>query len=260
MLRNLRKEMSRAYGSYWVVTSALMIIPFLLENSSLLPLALTEKTDSLKPMISFFYKSALFPVSMICVAIPYSTSFISDLKSGYLRYQVHRCGIRCFVRDRFISNAFAGATAVGSAQIFLLFLCSVLFPYPDIPYRYFPSGNPWEVLFYEKQGVFIVILIAIQFWGNLAWSSLALAASAYIGNVYVTLFIPFLLVNVLSAFSRTGLLESIRKTIYLTYDIDFWRVDVTPKVLEFFGFFLIILLTSYVSFYRGVKRNVAFKS
>ena len=31
------------------------------------------------------------------------------------------------------------------------------------------------------------------------------------------------------------------------------------KVLEFVGFFLIMLLISYVIFYRGVKRNVANK-
>ena len=256
MSKNLRTEIFRAHGRYWVLASMLMAIPFLLENIPLLPLVFTEKTDSIKPMINYFYKSAIFPVSMICVTILYSTSFISDLKSGYLKFQIHRCGVKRFVRDRFLSNALAGATAVASSQILLLLLCCIVFPYPNISYRYFSTGNAWELFFYEKQYLYILILIALQFWGNLAWSSLALASSAFIGNLYITLFVPFLFVNILSMLSRTDLLESVRKTIYLTYDIDFWKNDVTLKVVGYLGLFFAIEIISYFAFYRGVKRNV----
>lgn len=259
MMNHLRKEISRAHGSHWVAASLIMFIPFLLENAALLPLAFTEKMDAIKPMISYFYKSALFPVSMIAVTIPYSTSFIMDLKSGYLKYQIHRAGIGRFVRDRFIGNALAGATAVASAQLLLLLLCSLIFPYPDIGYRYFPTGNRWEVFFYEKPGIYIMLLIALQFWGNMAWSSLALAASTYIGNMYITLFVPFLFVNILSAFSRTGLLENIRALMYLTYDIDFWKNDPTSKIVAFLGVFFIAMALSYPVFLRGVKKNVSSK-
>lgn len=259
MMNHLRKEISRAHGSYWVAASLIMFIPFLLENAALLPLAFTEKMDAIKPMMSYFYKSALFPVSMIAVTIPYSTSFIMDLKSGYLKYQIHRAGIGRFVRDRFISNALAGATAVASAQLLLLLLCCLIFPYPDVNYRYFPTGNRWEVFFYEKQGIYIMLLIALQFWENMAWSSLALAASTYIGNMYITLFVPFLFVNILSAFSRTGLLENIRALMYLTYDSDFWKNDLILKLMSFIVVFLVIFLLSYLLLYRGVKRNVCYR-
>ena len=254
-MRNLREELHLAFGPYWVLASCMVLLPFFIENATLLSLVFTEKADAIKPMISYFYKSALMPVSMVSVTIPYATSVLQNQRSGSLKYVMHRCGVRRFVRDRFLSNAIAGASAIAVGQLLLFLFCCIVYPYPDVGYRFIPTGNPWQHLYYNQSGVYILLLIGLHFWGNMAWSSLALALSTYIRNVYATLFVPLIFVNALSALAITDAFEDIRTRMYLVYNLDFWKEEGSRQLLEYLGMFALMLLISYVLFYWGVRRQ-----
>lgn len=254
---NLRGELVRAFGPGWVIASGIMIIPFFLENGALLPMMFTERVDGMSAMINYLYKGAMMPLSLLCVAIPYAASLLTDRKNGSLKYHLHRCGTGLFARDRFIANALAGASSIAFAQLALFLLLCIVYPYPDIGYRYIPTGNAWEALFYERAGQYVLAIIGLHFVANMAWSSLALASSLYLKNIYVTLFAPFAIVNVLSAIAITGLWEKIRGIVYLIYDIDFWREGAAVKLAEYGGFFMGMMIVSYLLFRLGIKRNAA---
>lgn len=254
---NLRGEMARAFGLGWMIASGLMILPFFLENTLLIPLMFTEQVDAVSAMINYLYKGAMMPLSLLCVAIPYAASILADVKNRSLKYQLHRCGTGRFARDRFVANALAGASAIGFAQLVLFLLLCIVYPYPDIGYRFLPTGNAWESLFYERAGLYVLVIIGLHFVANMAWSSLAMAASLYVKNSYVTLFVPLILVNALSAIATTGVWDKIRSIVYLVHDIDFWREGAAIKLAEYSGFFLGMMAISYLLVRLGIRKNAA---
>lgn len=254
---NLRGEMTRAFGRNWAIASCLMLLPFFLENVALLPMMFTEQVDSMQAMINYLYKGAMMPFTILCATIPYATSFLVDQKNGSLKHVIHRSGRLRFSRDRFIANALAGASAVAFSQLLLFMFFCIVFPYPDIGYRYFPTGNAWEALFYNQSGFYTLAIIGLHFLANMAWSSLALATSTYLKNTYLTLFVPFILVNVLSAIATTEVLDRVRSLVFLIYGIDFWRDNAAQKLLEYGALFLAIIVFSYIVFWTGVRRSAA---
>lgn len=137
------------------------------------------------------YKYGFYIFYFLCAAIPFATSFLSDVDQHFLLPVVRRIPLVTYSASKCLVTAISGALAVICASLLFLLFLLVKYPlYPDNTYSY--SG--WDLLIPEHGFLwyFIVkVTITAILGGSMA--VVALVISAKIRNSFVTLAAPVLI-------------------------------------------------------------------
>lgn len=146
----------------------------------------------------------LLPI--LCV-LPYSWSFFSERRSGYIRQIVSRSSRKTYFLSKYIATFTAGALVILIPMLLNFMLVSSFIPAisPNINYDIYynvPSANMGAELFYSQPFFFVLMRMftAALYAGLIATSVISL--SFFVKNRFAVLLIPFLALLVLNYFSE----------------------------------------------------------
>ncbi len=138
----------------------------------------------------FFF---IFP---ILIAIPYGWSYCSELKSGYIKNTVTRCGKMQYFISKYIATFVSGGLAVAIPLICNFILTASFIPayQPQVRYmQYYGvfSNTFMSEIFYQYPNIYVIIYILIDliFFGLIA--CLSCTAANLIKNKVVAILTPF---------------------------------------------------------------------
>ena len=148
------------------------------------------------------YPSALSgftPFAAIFPLIPYATSFVDDLQSGYIKSILMRTGIKRYSRMRMMSVALSGGLTI-FLPFFMIFAIITIIGIPTT------SDNVSEVFLnliwspYVTVGGGILVMAAklvLAFLFGAVWALFGLLMSTIVSNRYVTIIAPFVIYQAL---------------------------------------------------------------
>ena len=252
-MKNFREEMRRGMGRGMIAAMLMTMFPMLLAVLGFLHDVYTEKYHASGLMVNALYKSGLTPVTFIAAAFAYSTSYIGDIANGALRYQLARCGRTRFAVCRFWANALCGALGVAFGEMAFFLILRTLYPIQDIPYRVAGTYNAMTMLSYTRPELYYFVIILIQIPGCMVMASVALAASTFVRNMYVTLFFPIIYVGLVSALPQKFGEISLRDLIYLPTDLAIWREGYTLFNWHL-AYCVVMLALTFTIFWLSVRR------
>lgn len=123
----------------------------------------------------------------ILAAIPYTTAFTDDVRSGYLKPYLTRTTVSRYIRGKSIAAAFSGGFALALGILTALFISFLVFsPFEVYPEYAVPSRIPDLILF-----------IFLFFLSGALWATVGLLASSLTQNVYLAYAAPFIFYYVL---------------------------------------------------------------
>lgn len=138
-----------------------------------------------------------------------------------------------------------------------MFASTILFPYPDIPYySTFVFSEEYvrtamESIFNNRPILYYLILLTIQLLSSVAWSSLALALSAYIHNQYITLCVPYLAYTIIAISCRYSIqMYHVLEACNLIYNGNLLQSEWASRLINYTAFFTAMVIVSFVLFYR----------
>lgn len=252
-MKNFREEMRRGMGRGMIAAMLMTMFPMLLAVLGFLPGVYTEKYHASGLMVNALYKSGLTPVTFIAAAFAYSTSYIGDIANGALRYQLARCGRTRFALSRFWANAICGALGVAFGEMAFFLILRTLYPIQDIPYRVADTYNAMTMLSYTRPEFYYFVIVLIQIPGCMVMASVALAVSAFVRNMYVTLASPVIYVGLVSALPWQFGEISLRDLIYLPTDLAIWQEGYTLFYWHL-GYCAVMLAITFAVFWLSVCR------
>lgn len=154
----------------------------------------------------FFF---IFP---ILIAIPYGWSYASELKSGYIKNAVIRCGKKEYFISKYIATFISGGLTMCIPLICNFFLTASFIPayQPQVRYmQYYSifSNTFMSDIFYQHPNLYVAIYILIDFIFCGLICCLSCTAANFIRNKVVAILTPFgvmLLFNYVSSIIKSN--------------------------------------------------------
>ncbi|MPQ45084.1 hypothetical protein [Clostridium tarantellae] len=133
----------------------------------------------------------LLIVAPILACLPFSTSYLEDKESGFLKYIYMRKSQRKYIFIKIFINALVSGLAILiPATFMLLFLIILLGINVNSLSSNDFSGAFMYIYNYSKLGYAVFLLISL-FIFNVIFSTLALGVSPWLKNKYLTIVFPF---------------------------------------------------------------------
>lgn len=185
----------------------------------------------------------LFAVPILA-AIPYTTAFTDDVRSGYLKPYLTRTSVTRYILGKGIGAAVSGGLALVLGILAALGLFFLVF-------------SPFEVYGeYAVQSLIpdIVLRLFLFFLAGALWASVGLLASSLTQNVYLAYAAPFIFYYVLiilqERYFRTAFMLNPKN--YLTME-GAWPLEGKSAVLTLFTLVLIMQLIFYMTAQKELR-------
>lgn len=185
----------------------------------------------------------LFAVPILA-AIPYTTAFTDDVRSGYLKPYLTRTSVIRYILGKGIGAAVSGGLALVLGILAALGLFFLVF-------------SPFEVYGeYAVQSLIpdIVLRLFLFFLAGALWASVGLLASSLTQNVYLAYAAPFIFYYVLiilqERYFRTAFMLNPKN--YLTME-GAWPLEGKSAVLTLFTLVLIMQLIFYMTAQKELR-------
>lgn len=161
------------------------------------------------------FETELFHISMpVLTALPYSTAWLAEYQSGYIKEYLPRCGITSYILGKFLSCGISGGTLIVAACL---------------------------VCFYNSEDIninFWLVFLSGMFWAVVAATLAAAANSRYVA--YGGSFVIFYMLVILY--------ERYFKGLYCLYPVEWYA----PKHIWVLGDTGIILMLSGIIIIMGI--------
>ena len=180
----------------------------------------------------------------ILAAIPYTTAFTDDVRSGYLKPYLTRTTVSRYIWGKGIAAAFSGGFALALGIITALFISFLVFsPFEVYPEYAVPSRIPDLILF-----------IFLFFLSGALWACVGLLASSLTQNVYLAYAAPFIFYYVLiilqERYFRTAFMLNPKN--YLTME-GAWPLEGKSAALTLLMLTLVLLLVFYITVQKELR-------
>ena len=147
----------------------------------------------------------LLPI--LCV-LPYSWSFFSERKSGYIRQIVSRSNRKTYFLSKYIATFSAGALVILIPMLINFMLVSSFVPAisPNRNYDIYynvPSANMGAELFYSHPYLFVLMRMVIAGLYSGLIAAFVIGLSFFVKNRFAILLIPFIAFLTLNYFSES---------------------------------------------------------
>ncbi|SHH95583.1 hypothetical protein SAMN02745196_02061 [Clostridium collagenovorans DSM 3089] len=195
-----------------------------------------------------------FIIMPILVAIPYSSAYNEDIKSGFSRNIFSRNHKKRYLISKFIVNFVISGLTFAIPLIFNL-LVNITTQASINPERLSSNvlviGNLFPHMYLNNLLMYTILWIFIYFISAGVISSIALGVSSIISNKFIIVIAPFIVVQVIGIlFPFMGLNKfNISRFLYLCPNIDLIAMSIT---------LLSILTVSFIAFYFGGSANENF--
>ncbi len=239
-IRTVSSDIKRAFtGRGFIVGLFGMVIVVILSSlediinvaRSTEPLANGYHAEFVKTALSSAWVTLAIPI--LC-ALPFTSAFVDDMKSGFIKQYLHRAGYKQYIRSKLLACGLSGGS--------VLFL-GILISYA-LSYLVF---TPMELALVKGQATQpylaqILMIAATLFLSGAFWSLVGFTMSALTMNRYMAYASPFILYYVLII-----LHERYFENLYVLYPRE-WLFPSEWWVMGSFGVILLLAeLTAVVS-------------
>ncbi|MBD8067355.1 hypothetical protein [Bacillus sp. PS06] len=192
------------------------------------------------------YLILIFP---IIVSIPFSTSYLTDLKTGTLKYIYIRMSKYKYIFIKIIVNGLVGGFVllIGPLISFIFLLISQKFT--GIPYikeemetiEYFNS-----IGIYSPINMILIIFVTLFFCGFI-FSNIALAISVITRNIFLTILFPFVL-----HIASTLLFQNTHPNLtgQALFNVDHFGISFTHKIINAV---ILLSISTFIIYIGGLK-------
>lgn len=148
------------------------------------------KSNGIIPTLFYFLLS-------VFAVLPYSWSFYSEQKSGYIRSVVTRVGKPKYFWAKYISVFLSGIVIILIPILinYILIACFIPAYKPEVTNDLMLqvySHQMWSGIFYTKPLLYDLLFIALPALYAGIWATVSLAVSHFAKNRFVILFVPFI--------------------------------------------------------------------
>ena len=179
----------------------------------------------------------LFAVPILA-AIPYTTAFTDDVKTGYLKPYLTRTSVTRYILGKGIGAAFSGGLSLVFGMLTALGIFFLVF-------------SPFEVYgeyAVESKIPEIILRLVLFFFSGAVWASVGLLCSSLTQNVYLAYAAPFIFYYVLiilqERYFRTAFMLNPKN--YLTME-GAWPLEGRSAALTLFMLVVILQLVFYMT-------------
>lgn len=195
-----------------------------------------------------------FIIMPILVAIPYSSSYNEDIKSGFSRNILSRSYKKRYLITKFIVN-FVISGLTFAIPLILNLLVNITTQASINPERLssnvLVTGNLFPNMYLNNPLMYTILWIFIYFISAGVISSIALGVSIIIANKFIIVISPFIVIQFMGIiFPFMGLNKfNMASFLYLCTNVDLLAMSIT---------LLAILTVSFMAFYFGGSANENF--
>ncbi len=129
----------------------------------------------------------------LLIAIPFTDTYLKDVKGGYIRYILTRCSFKKYFICKVTVNALVGGAVIVIPYFIWIIITGILFSMelPNTDLNYLPDG-PLGFVYAEKPWIYIGFLSILGFLFGIIYSSLGLAISVITQNRFAVICFPFI--------------------------------------------------------------------
>lgn len=169
---------------------------------------------------------ATLALPILC-ALPFTTAFVDDIKSGFIKQYLHRSGTAAYIRGKLVACGLSGGLALFAGVLLAYELAALVFTPMELALGPEETAQPYFAEFLMKS--------AALFFSGTFWSLAGFTFAALTMNKYMAYASPFILYYVLII-----LHERYFENLYVLYPRE-WLFPSEAWILGSFG--VILLLT-----------------
>mgnify|MGYP005830114569 CR=1 FL=1 len=207
-------------------------------------------------MNSFSFETQLLYFLLpILSSIPYSSSYLLDEKTGFIKNIYTRTTKRNYLISKFISNFMVGGMAFFLPIIINLVIVSLILPsvQPEIVdgVTSIDYTSMWAELFYSNPYIYIFSYAVLNFLFGGLFATIGLACSVFVNRIFVLILCPFILYLFLFfAFQLTGN-PALIPFKYLIPGQPVSGITLNIILIQFFA----LLIISIIVFFGGIRKR-----
>lgn len=193
------------------------------------------------------------PLMPILAALPFSSSYLEDIKNGMIKYIDLRISHKKYLITKIFTNGLAGGLAVSLPTIILTIAVKIFFNGNiDGFFGKGAYGGVFANLLLHNFYLYVLVHILIEFIFGFAYSNIALATSAFVKNTIAVMISPFLFWVggdlILQFFNIKSYLPTEINQFYLSPEVTVIEIILELTVITFFSFILFV--------FKARKRNI----
>lgn len=170
----------------------------------------------------------------ILCALPFTTTFVEDVKSGFIKQYLHRSGFAPYIKAKLIACGLSGGLVLFCGIILAYGLSALIFTPMELALTEYEMAQPY---FAQVLMIAATLLLSGTFWSLLGFTFAALTMSKYMA--YASPFIIYYVLIILN--------ERYFKDLYVLYPKE-WLFPSDAWVLGSLGvILLLVVLTAIVS-------------
>ena len=187
LIRNIKIDLKRAFCSKLFLVGLLCMIGVCYLNISWDNM----NAPSVIYLVSGLAFGGFVQMIFVCGAIPYATSYLSDLENGYIRFLVIRGDLSSYLHSKIIVTALSGFVTVWIGK--MLFALSLRLIFPTVDEYTSMSTAGVDLLFGVSPWAYIVVDAFLYAMAAAGFAVMALFISSLVRNVFVTVMSPLVL-------------------------------------------------------------------
>ena len=170
-------------------------------------------------------------IPILC-ALPFTTSFVDDVKSGFIKQYLHRSGVKPYIKGKIFGCALSGGLTLFLGILISYILALLIFSPMELALGPEETAQP-----YFAQ---LLLKAATLFFSGAFWSLLGFTFAAMTMSKYMAYASPFILYYVLIILN-----ERYIKDLYVLYPKE-WLLPSDTWVLGGFGVILLLIELSVI--------------
>lgn len=201
----------------------------------------------------FSFPSMLFySLLPIFAALPFSWSYLSDLNSGYIRQLTIKASRNVYLVAKFIATYISGFLIIAIPLFLSVLLVACVIPAykPNVIWLLYYSVNkntPFSILFYNVPVLYLAIYLFIPSLFGGVFSVTSLSLSFIVRNKYTALFLPYIVMIIISHVLTLSFAYSIWVEISPLYFLKGTSSGLDSNIIVMGVWFLILLAFSLVT-------------
>lgn len=289
----LKNELRKAIISkYFLLGLALLLLfamlsgMFMYENrvnynpNSILKHALDEsgnyRTNPDLPIFSFYnswvggeaitlYQTIFFYLLPVGAAIPFAWSYHTEKKSGYLKNIASRINKKKYFTAKTIAVFISGALVVLIPLVMNILFVSAFVPSTMpftgyIAYNYIGVSDMFADLYFSNPVLYVALYVLIDTIYGGIFALLSFAVSFYIKNIFVVLFLPFIMV-IATGYIRNLAMQKVSGYLFVEFNPVIYLHSIMHGGVRYwwviFGIAAILLVFSLCTiFIRGFRNEI----
>lgn len=229
---------------------------FINENFFGIDWNLNTTVDILELHLSVFAFSFFSITAGMFPGVPYGFSLLEERNSGYLRYELSRMSVDCYIWKKIFFVGISGAASMAIPYCILSVLIGMVgVPTTEAVHPDILESEIWGSILYIWDGYLVLFLhgVLIVLFGIL-WAELSLLISLFVRNKYIAFVLPFIIFELFWLLNREPF-TTINPMYMLRANFDARSSTLAQPFLLFVVYILMTMLFCVNVFRKQVKNG-----